>query len=443
MPIAVVCSECNARLNAPDAAAGKTLKCPKCKSAIEVPEPEGAPDFEVVDEPTPPRKKSAPAPSAKPAVAKKPVIIVEDDEDEEDEKPRKKKRPVDDDNDTPRSKKRRQDDEEEDDEEEDYEKPRKKKKKKKLAAVNSGNMARNIIGIVVLVVALGIAGFVWWDRSRDKDKEKANNDDDTPGQKFVAGPGSKQGPGPTPPGPKKPPEEAPKDNSPPIEISAEMLTKAYFENEDTAVARYKGKTFIVEGKVNEVAANAFTEDEVFIKIEGGKGPTDDKGVTHTFSIGCLPDSSTSRNSLWALSRGQTVKISGRCAAVGEIGPGLSIHSMSLRECKILKVGPDPTIQIDFQAFEAERTLDPDAFDKKYDSKELTISDALVESVLPKGAGLILVSAKKKGTPFKLEATWISGGAKLFKDVKPGDSIRIKGHYNTHRKNLMNCWPSPK
>lgn len=37
MPIAVVCSECNTSLSAPDAAAGKNAKCPKCKAALVVP----------------------------------------------------------------------------------------------------------------------------------------------------------------------------------------------------------------------------------------------------------------------------------------------------------------------------------------------------------------------------------------------------------------------
>ena len=36
MPIPVTCSQCNSKLQAPDAAAGKRVKCPKCGAAIEV-----------------------------------------------------------------------------------------------------------------------------------------------------------------------------------------------------------------------------------------------------------------------------------------------------------------------------------------------------------------------------------------------------------------------
>ncbi len=37
MPIVVTCPSCSATLKAPDNAAGRKLKCPKCTSVIEVP----------------------------------------------------------------------------------------------------------------------------------------------------------------------------------------------------------------------------------------------------------------------------------------------------------------------------------------------------------------------------------------------------------------------
>lgn len=40
MPIQVTCSSCNSKFNAPDSAAGKRAKCPKCGGAIDIPEPE-------------------------------------------------------------------------------------------------------------------------------------------------------------------------------------------------------------------------------------------------------------------------------------------------------------------------------------------------------------------------------------------------------------------
>ena len=53
MSIAVVCSKCSAKLNAPDGAAGKKVKCPKCQAPIVVPDALPS-QFEVVeDEPAP------------------------------------------------------------------------------------------------------------------------------------------------------------------------------------------------------------------------------------------------------------------------------------------------------------------------------------------------------------------------------------------------------
>jgi len=145
MPIPVVCPKCSARLNAPDAAAGKKVKCPKCQGVIAVPEPLPAPAFEVVDDPEPPKKKPLPK-------VKADVVV-----DEDDERPRKK--PV---------RAAQLDDDDEDD--------RPRKKRKKQAADNSA-MIRNIVGLVVLIPLLGVAGYVFYDRYKDKkDEDKPSGD---------------------------------------------------------------------------------------------------------------------------------------------------------------------------------------------------------------------------------------------------------------------------
>ena len=48
MPIPLVCDACHVKLNAPDAAAGKRVKCPKCGKLLEIPNPQA--DFEVIEE---------------------------------------------------------------------------------------------------------------------------------------------------------------------------------------------------------------------------------------------------------------------------------------------------------------------------------------------------------------------------------------------------------
>lgn len=79
MPIAVVCRGCHARLNAPDTAAGKRVKCPKCGAAMTVPAPAADEDFEVVDdEPALPKRK--------------PAVADDDEDDDEDDRPQPKKK---------------------------------------------------------------------------------------------------------------------------------------------------------------------------------------------------------------------------------------------------------------------------------------------------------------------------------------------------------------
>jgi phage FluMu protein Com len=50
MSIRIVCAKCEARLNAPETSASKKIKCPKCGTPIEVPQPDGD-EFEVVQAP--------------------------------------------------------------------------------------------------------------------------------------------------------------------------------------------------------------------------------------------------------------------------------------------------------------------------------------------------------------------------------------------------------
>lgn len=93
MPIVVPCPGCPAKLSAPESAAGKKIRCPKCGAVAPVPALIAAEEVPVVE-----AKVSAPA---KPRV--KPVVA----DDDEDDPPRKKAKPRDDeDDDRPRRKRR-------------------------------------------------------------------------------------------------------------------------------------------------------------------------------------------------------------------------------------------------------------------------------------------------------------------------------------------------
>jgi hypothetical protein len=148
MSIAVVCSNCSAKLNAPDGAAGKKVKCPKCQSPIVVPD---AVQFEVVeDEPAPAKR-----PGGKPARVK---AAIEDEDD--DDRPRKKRRTL------------------EDDDEEDDDRPRKKKRKKGGDEEGGVSMTRNIVMGVVLIILVAVAAYIFYDRSqkqKEADQQKSSS----------------------------------------------------------------------------------------------------------------------------------------------------------------------------------------------------------------------------------------------------------------------------
>jgi len=91
MPIAIACPSCGARLTAPDAAAGKRVKCAKCQTVVPIPESDSG--FEVVEAPPVARP-------ARPAVpVRKPTAVVEEDDDKPLRPKTRSKRPVDDEDD--------------------------------------------------------------------------------------------------------------------------------------------------------------------------------------------------------------------------------------------------------------------------------------------------------------------------------------------------------
>ncbi len=204
MPIPIACGSCGAKLVAPDAAAGKKVKCKNCQGVIAVPVPvvEEESDFEFVD----PASLAAPKPvAAKPVVAaavpvkakSKPAVIVEDenneefdfgaapkkskakvvaDDDEDDSpKPKRKSKAVvaldDDADEAPRkSKKKVVVAEDEEDDEDDSPRKGKKGKPGKKAAKQKVNPLIFVLGGVGALFAVGFIGvMIWYVAVREKD----------------------------------------------------------------------------------------------------------------------------------------------------------------------------------------------------------------------------------------------------------------------------------
>src|SRR5688500_12017991 len=90
MPIEVSCRSCAGQFRVPDTAAGKKIRCPKCKGAIDVPAasapPPAAPEFvppppPAVAKSAPPRAKAAAKPSKPQPKVEQWVLKTEEGED--------------------------------------------------------------------------------------------------------------------------------------------------------------------------------------------------------------------------------------------------------------------------------------------------------------------------------------------------------------------------
>jgi hypothetical protein len=171
MPIPVLCPGCSVRLTAPDAAAGKNLKCPKCATLMTIPAPDAADDIEVVDEPPKPAPRKTSAQPVRPgpgssrqtaAAPRKPVktdVVVDDDDD-----------------DRPRKRRRDEDDDDEDD------RPRKKKGKKKAKSGGPSPVVLIAAGAAFLLLLGGGGAAIWYlTKEKPKDAAAGGSGDTTPG----------------------------------------------------------------------------------------------------------------------------------------------------------------------------------------------------------------------------------------------------------------------
>lgn len=165
MPIPIVCGSCGTKLVAPDAAAGKKVKCRNCQAIIPVPEAV-AEEFEFVEEA--PVIAAKPVAPAKPKL--KPVVVVDEDEGEFefDAAPKKKAKAAivveDDEDEAPAPKKKSKSklirDDDDDPEEDDA--PKSKNKKGKKPAKKKANPLM-LVGIgAVALIAVGFLGIMIW-----------------------------------------------------------------------------------------------------------------------------------------------------------------------------------------------------------------------------------------------------------------------------------------
>ena len=134
MPIVVTCPKCPTKLSAPDSAAGKAVRCPKCGAAAPVPLYIPSEEVPVIEATVAPPKP-------------KPKAVVADAGDDDDDRPRKKSRrdEEDADDDPPRKKKKKRYDDDDD--------PPRRKQRNAGGGGNGG-----MIAVVVIVGLLVLGG---------------------------------------------------------------------------------------------------------------------------------------------------------------------------------------------------------------------------------------------------------------------------------------------
>ncbi|VTR91271.1 unnamed protein product [Gemmata massiliana] len=138
--IVVDCPGCPAKLSAPETAAGKQIRCPKCGAVATVPALVQAEEVSVVDgtlAPPPPKPRPKPVPVDDDEDSERPRTRARraEDDDEEDERPRKKKR-------------RRAADDDDDD-------PPPRKRRRKSGGVSAGIIVLAVVGGLLLVCGIG------------------------------------------------------------------------------------------------------------------------------------------------------------------------------------------------------------------------------------------------------------------------------------------------
>jgi predicted Zn finger-like uncharacterized protein len=217
------------------------------------------------------------------------------------------------------------------------------------------------------------------------------------------------------PNPPIKPPEAPKDEEPPAgqltPVTAEELARAYKANQATADAKYKDKWLIVEGKIQDVTTGSANEG-AGAKLEGVKTP---KGLGN-LPVWCFTRPSES-NKVWNLTRGQTVKIVGKCT-----GGGTLQTYVGLRFCRVESSGDDPAISTSAGDMVADFVTDATAANTKYRDKEVMVTDAVLETI---NGDLANFTTGKKGDKIKLQVRFTGTPLKMLKELKPNQRYTFK------------------
>ena len=202
------------------------------------------------------------------------------------------------------------------------------------------------------------------------------------------------------------------------QVSAVDLAQAFRDNEGAANGKYKDQWLFVEGKVLDVwptpdpKTNA---DTVAVDLVGVKFPK----TPQDFPVRCYVRIEETNSGL-DLTRGQTVKLKGKCTS-----GGLRDTYVSLKHCRIDSKGADPSVSVAATAMIAEYLKDPAAANKKYSDKEVTITNARFESVSDTLAQFQKTTTK--GGTIRIQVNFSFDQRAKLAQLRRGESVKFKAN----------------
>jgi hypothetical protein len=121
-----------------------------------------------------------------------------------------------------------------------------------------------------------------------------------------------------------------------------------------------------------------------------------------------------------LSRGQSVRIVGRCTG-GHLSGG--VWHATLEHARVDGHGPDPALSINANALVSNYSRDDSAADAKYKGKLLNLTNAVVEG--RKGDREVFLVAQTAKGRVKISAYFPWDFHRKVAELKPGDQISLK------------------
>ncbi|MBP3960232.1 hypothetical protein J8F10_33820 [Gemmata sp. G18] len=213
-------------------------------------------------------------------------------------------------------------------------------------------------------------------------------------------------------------------------VTAEDLAQAYKDNVTTADEKYKNKTVLVEGKLNDFTYGF--EGELQVILDGVPASPGRLATTVRVFV-----AKSDTNKVLGISRGQTAKFKGKCN--GTFG-GLEIN---IANATFDSAGADLSSTVTASTLIAEYGRGNEATDEKYKDKPITITSALIES--KDGDQSLYVVGNLKKSTVRIKVTLPSDAKKQIATLKAGDRVKIKGEYSSSSDNVIyinRAWIAP-